>query len=77
MSKPDWPFPSFRQKLIHRRVLHKHKQISEFCKCSYCYVTGIKAELICRQSAPREIYKGKFLSLSGSSDELWELITGE
>jgi hypothetical protein len=45
--------------------------------CLYCCVTGMKVASISRQSAPREIRKGKFLSRSGSSDELWQLMTPE
>jgi len=48
-----------------------------FYVCGYCYVTVRKAALICRKIAPREIHKGKFLCVSGSSDELWHLTTVE
>lgn len=40
-------------------------------------MTGRKAALICWQRAHREIPKGKFLCVSGSSDELWQLTTAE
>jgi hypothetical protein len=48
-----------------------------FYVCGYCYVTGRKIALLCRQSAPRKINKGKFMCVSGSSDELWQLTTVE